>query len=253
MSALTLMMPTGILLTGWSVKTLGDNMTRIIKPYMAVLLLLVLLFGTAGAIERVAKRLNFLELSAGYVDPVGNVGGVMSVPRSDIPGNFFRSSLDAADVYKSSYTLGVGLGQIYSGRLMWGLGFRYTRHNLRDTIQAGGITAVAVDKPDLNQYDIELNLNYYLVDPSRSVFAPYAGIGVAAGILTASWDDEFASESETKALGALNFGFDLRLWQSENGRDMVALVSQNRYDILASEERPKYLTIGGALRFYIRP
>lgn len=223
--------------------------------FCAVLLVFVaVLASSADAIERVGRKLNFVEISGSYLTPTGEVESFTGVPDELFPAEIRPLELDANEAYDGTFALGIAIGQVNAGSLGWSLGFRYTKHDLKDSIDLPA-DYIWIPDPDfsLNQYDLELNVNYYLTDITQSVIAPYVGVGVVAGILSGSYDDEDYSESELKALGALNFGFDLRLWEGSNGRDMVSLVSQNRYDLVSTEERPRYWNFGAALRFYIRP
>lgn len=229
-------------------------MSNLARFFVTLLLLAAFIAPTADAIERVSRKLNFFEVNGAYLSPTGEIQGFVSVPDEIFPAEIRPLDLDASDTYDATFALGVAFGQIRAGSLGWSVGFRYTKHQLKDSIDLPA-DYIWIPDPDfnLNQYDLELNVNYYLMDITKSVIAPYVGVGVSAGVLSGSYDEIDYSESELKALGALNFGFDFTLWRNRNGRDMVTLVSQNRYDLVSTEERPRYWNIGGALRFYIRP
>jgi outer membrane protein W len=105
------------------------------------------------------------------------------------------------------------------------------------------------EKINFRQYDIELNANYYFLDLTSTVFSPYTGAGVQAGFTSFS-PEGFEDESEIKVAGSLNFGADLKLF--DNGRSFLTVASMNNYNLLASDNRPKYLNLGFALRYFFR-
>ncbi|HPC11748.1 MAG TPA: hypothetical protein PK112_06570, partial [candidate division Zixibacteria bacterium] len=130
-------------------------------------------------------------------------------------------------------------------RFLMQLGFRYTNHQEQDWFK---------DHPDefhLAQYDLNLNLHVYAVPPTKSIVAPYGGVGVQAGLLNieiAGYDDE----SDLTILMAADFGLDLKVAEFSKGRSFLTLASINSYDLFGTEDRPKYLTIGGGLRYWFR-
>ena len=220
-------------------------MSRLRTAILALAMLVTLVAADAFAISRVSRSLNYLQVFGGYAKPVGEVEFFNLL---DYNGNF-----NADDVYKSTGSFGVGLGQVRAGRMNWGLDFRYTKLELQDVVENDEVTVTGIDGLGISTYDLDLNINYYFTDMAASNFSPYVGLGVAAGIMSAGYDnDQFDNETELKALAGVNFGFDLRLAQNSDG-SQISLVSLNRYDLLASDERPRYLNIGVALRYYVRP
>ena len=64
---------------------------------------------------------------------------------------------------------------------------------------------------------------------------------------------DYADENELKFTVSVNFGADIKVWTAPSGRSYVALSSVNSWDLLASGQRPRYLNIGGAIKYYFRP
>lgn len=217
-------------------------MYRLLGSFLIVVLGTTMLAPDAGAISRVGRSLNFLEVYGSKSKPVGELEFVNVVGSSE--------DFDAEDLYDPTYSFGLGLGQVRSGQLAWALGLRYTKHQLDDDI---GDYFTDTEGLSFNQYDLELSINYYFADVAASAFSPYVGLGLAAGLMSPHYEESNEDfDSEAKALAGLNFGFDLRLAQRPDG-SQFSLVSANRYDIMATSERPRYLNIGLALRYYVRP
>ncbi|MBK7141597.1 MAG: hypothetical protein IPH75_05915 [bacterium] len=217
-------------------------MSRLLTLVLMAALVVATVAPEADAISRVGRSLNYLEVFAGHAKPVGEVEFV------NVIGPDYN--YDTEDLYGSTYFMGVGLGQVRAGHLGWGVGFRFTKMELSDDIDE---FFTGTEGLSFNQYDVDLNINYYLTDVASSPFAPYVGLGVAAGLMSPRFEeDNFEYDSELKALAGLNFGFDLRLSQNADG-SQVSLVSMNRYDFMSTSERPHYLNIGVALRYYVRP
>lgn len=153
--------------------------------------------------------------------------------------------------------------------MLYSVGFRYTRAEVQgsfaDSLEIGQ-DSVFLAWYDLDSYysihlyELEANFNYFLIDPTESVFAPFVGFGGKAGFMNFSTDLfdvdsglEYADENELKFTLHLNFGADLKLYEAPSGMSYFALSSVNSWDVLASGNRPRYLNIGGALKYYFRP
>lgn len=220
-------------------------MSRLLTLVLLAALVLSMAVSNAGAISRVGRSLNFIEVFGARSAPIGELE-FFNLP--DYNGEF-----DADDVYDPTFSLGVGIGQVKYGAVAWSLDFRYTHHDVERRFENNEVIVTVEDGLSLNSYDLDLNMNYYFTDIANSDFAPYVGLGVTAGLMTAGFDDSnIDGETEAKALAGLNFGFDLRLARNADG-SQISLVSMNRYDMIATSERPRYLNIGLALRFYVRP
>lgn len=218
------------------------------KRTLCIALLALLLAGTVAvdataAIKRVAARYNVLNFYGGYATPhgeYGQVGFITFVDELDRP-----VEEDADQLFDGTYYFGVDYGTLYSRYALVLIGFRYTEHNVQDYLRE------AFEEFDYRQYDVELNLNFYPLDMRSSFASPYAGAGVQAGLLSTSvpgYDDE----SEIKVAFSLNFGADLKIFESPSGRSFVTLSSMNNYNLFASEDRPKYLNVGAAVRYWFR-
>jgi len=209
--------------------------------------------GSYAGMVKVAKRLNYLDIYGGYSKPVGTISGVVTDPL--LVGDR-HVSVDIDSAYTSTVFFGISYGQLRSGHILYSLGFRYTHHDILDTINyppSHFLTwAPLTEKPSYNQYDFDINLNYHLTDPSKAVLSPYLGIGFHGGILAVTSEGYQSTNDVTTAL-SFNFGADVKLYSGPKNRTMVTLASVNNYNLLASGARPKYLNIGAAVRYWFRP
>ncbi|PWB75851.1 hypothetical protein C3F09_01695 [candidate division GN15 bacterium] len=216
--------------------------------------LLLLSVASADAITRVGKKYNVLEFGAGYASPYGhydNFGGEYFIDQYD---RFHQ--LNADQVFKSSYSIGVFFGQLRN-RWMVSVGGVYTKVNQLDTIVVGNFGYVwpyagAVVFSNFGQWDLRLDVNYQFMDISENQFTPYAGIGLAAGLISETAPGIDANYDANTLLSA-NFGVEFKLWTSADKRKFVTLASVNSYDLLSSGYRPRNLNIGGAIKVYMRP
>ncbi|MFQ5453513.1 MAG: hypothetical protein ACE5D6_04930 [Candidatus Zixiibacteriota bacterium] len=220
---------------------------------MGIFLSLGIISTTEAGIARVAKRMNVMEFFSGYALPVGNYNGIDIIDFRNTQG--FLVDLNAEDVYDPSYFVGFSYGQLRNNHMFYSLGFRYVKIATEDTfaVEPGLGYIFDPETPNFNQYDIDFNLNYFASNPTVSGFSPYVGVGFHGGI-TSVTGDNFNIESSndvTLALG-INFGADLTIWKSVNKRAFVTLSSVNEYQFFASDGRPKYLNLGGALKYYFR-
>jgi len=219
---------------------------------LAALLLMAVI--PTEAVTRVGKRFNVLEIGAGYASPAGKYDYIGSIDFIDDMG--IVRNLNADQVYDPSFTLGISLGQLRN-RWLVTVGAVYTKVNQLDTFKVGynlwhfgppgGIVV-----PSFNQFDLRLNVNYQFTDLSTMNFAPYAGIGLAAGMISMTAPG-YASEYDVNTLLSANFGVEFKLWSSADKRKFVTLASVNSYDLLSSGYRPRNLNIGGAIKVYGRP
>ena len=158
---------------------------------------------------------------------------------------------DAEDVYGDSYYFGLEYGQLIAGHWLGSVGFRFTHHNLRDTIGDERMAFMYDFKPTFNQYDLEVNMNYLLNSLASSVWTPYAGLGLHAGIASVDWDEYDAENDLTFGMN-LNFGAEVKLYTAASGKSFVTLASMNNWNFMATNDRPKYLQIGGGVKYYMR-
>lgn len=207
---------------------------------------------SSAAIAKIARRLSVFSMSGGYAHPLGSYGAIYDTPF--INSQNLPVSVDAGDVYDPSFYLGFNYGQLRNNHIFFGLGFRWTHINVEDTIWVDPITIYTFEplKPNFNQYDIDFDLNWFFNDPSQELVNPYLGLGFHAGVTSVSAAG-FESDNEiTLALG-VNFGVDLTVWRAAGGRSLLTLSSVNDWVFTASGERPKYLNLGAAVKYYFRP
>ncbi len=213
-------------------------------------LILISMASDAMAVSKVARSFNFVDFFAGSSMPVGNRHGL---PDYDFLINNRPVKVNSEDIYGNTFHLGITYGQFRGNNLLWSAGFRYTKNDVFDTIPLTN-TIISVDtfNTSYNQFDIDFNLNYLLTDIAKSSFSPYGGIGFQAGIISISQDGYSTDYSANLGL-SLNFGADLKIWNAVDNLSFVTLSSVNSYDLLGSSDRPKYLNIGGAIKYYFRP
>ena len=226
-------------------------MLRFTKLFILVAGCLTLLsIENVSAITRTTRTLNFVEFYAGSSMPHGTYTGL---PDFNFLINNRPVDVDAEDIYDNSFHFGLGYGQLRGAHLLFSLGFRYTKHDVEDTIPISIDTLVLVDTTvNYNQFDIDFNLNYMITDINKSPFAPYVGVGVQAGLLSISGGG-FKTDYETMLSLSLNFGGDLKIWSAADGLSLLTLSSINRYDFYGSNQKPRYLNLGLGLKYYFRP
>ena len=226
-------------------------MFRIAKLFIIVAAALALLpIENVSAITRTTRTLNFVEFYAGSSMPQGTYTGL---PDYNFIINGSLVDVDAKDVYDNSFHFGLSYGQLRGPHLLYSLGFKYTRHNVKNIIPISVDTVVLVDSStNYNQFDLDFNLNYMITDITKSPFAPYVGIGVQAGLLSISGGG-FQSQNEVMLGLRLNFGADFKIWSAKDGTSLLTLSSLNSYDFYGSNQKPKYLNLGVGLRYYFRP
>lgn len=220
-----------------------------------LMLLVVFCLSTSQvfAISKVAKKYNFLEFSVGFSQPVGTFdkigAGGYQINFINDSGRLFK--LDAAEVYDASYHFGINYGQI-QGNIAFNFGFNFTQVNHEDTFFVDDVIYWydnSIGELTFRLYDLNVNLNYHFTDPTKMGLSPFVGAGLKTGFLNASIPG-FESENEfTYSLG-INFGADATIWQSSDKRSMIAISSINQFQFLQSSSRPKYLNIGGGIKYY---
>ena len=225
-------------------------MPVIARNTLLMLVLSLIVVGTASGVARVAKRYTTLELLGGSSSPVGTFDGIGPYDFDDDDGR--RYELDAANVYDPSAHFGITLGRLFNHQMWLGVGFRYTRPAPVDTFFVDDSNYFYIaDPPTFNQYDLDVNFNYLFTDISQKRFAPFVGAGFRAGLTSFGYEG-WDSEAEVNLALAVNGGIEVKLFETTAKRSFVTLVSSNSYEYWVSGNRPRYLNIGLALKYYYR-
>lgn len=233
-------------------------------------ILLISVPKTEAAIQKVAKKYNFISVYGGYSNPYGQYDGLTWEKFLGY------KNIDADEIYDNSFHFGVKYGSVIKGHYSIDLGFRYTKHAVKDTVYLardvydpsdGFVYDYFNDYTSLDQrigqFDFELDLNYLFMDLDKSLFTPYVGIGGKMGITNTHFNGlfydeaedtyyEFENENDFTFNINLNFGAEFKIWQAQYNRSFVTLASINSLDLLSNDDKPRYLNIGGALKYYFR-
>ncbi len=199
---------------------------------------------TDAAIRRVAARYNVLNIYGGYAEPHGEYsesGLVYFVDSLNRP-----RYIDADSLYDPTYYLGIDYGTMYGHHFLYLIGFRFTEHNVQKWVFD------EVGKYNLRQYDIEFNANYYFLDLLESVWSPYVGAGAQAGFTVYSVKGTVSNDSKLKVAFSANFGFDVKILQTAKKKSFVTISSMNSLNMVATDNRQKYLNLGVGLRYFFR-
>ncbi len=191
-----------------------------------------------------------MQFYSGYAQPVGKYDHIDILTFEDPNGRIVNLNADA--VYDPTYSFGISYGQV-RGRLGVDFGFHYTQVQTPDTfwVTPTYINMFTPETPKFNLYDADLNVNAFLLDPFKSVVAPYVGVGFHGGLIASSGRYIDTKTDLVFAVG-LNFGADLKIWTSPADRGYLTISSVNEYQFLHSNLRPRYLNIGGAVKYYFR-
>ncbi len=205
---------------------------------------------TSFGIVRVSKSYNYLQFYGGYAQAVGKYDHINE-------WNFFDENrriveLNADKVYDPTYSFAVSYGQV-RGRLGLDFGFHYTRVKTPDTffVSQNYFNLLTPETPRFDLYDADLNVNLFLMDPWESIVAPYLGVGFHGGLISATGRIIDTKSDLVFGMG-INFGADLKIWTAPSDAAYMTISSVNEYQILGSELRPRYLNIGGAIKYYFR-
>lgn len=233
---------------------------------LVVALILIISAGSAHSIAKIPARVSVIDISGGYTMITGNYGGFRGDSWNEIFANTGTNpSVTGSDIYSPTFHLGFSYGQLRNNHLFYSVGFRYTKIGLEDSTivpftPSPGIIYLEQSDLNLNLYDIDLNFNYYQSNVAVSGWSPYVGLGMRTGfqVLSAEGVDPvsglpYASETELKFALALNVGLDIKLASAASNRSHFVLSSANSFDFLGSGNRPRYLNLGLALKYYFRP
>lgn len=223
-------------------------MQKHIKSVLILLSLLVLSSTPAFAIKKVAAHYNVMEFHLGVTQAQGSydaigVGGY---------GWDFLDDIDADSLYKNSVNFGFNYGRLVNNNMLYKIGFSYANVKHQDEF-SDGMYIYPFDKEiKLRLYEISINWDYYFTSPLKQPFAPYIGLGFQAGLLNGKLKG-YDSESDFVYVIGIDFGADLTVWKSADQMSSLALSSANNYQFQATNNRPRYLTIGGGLKYFFRP
>lgn len=202
------------------------------------------------AVSKVSRSMNFVDFFVGSSMPTGVRDGLPDYEFQVSPGSL---EVNSDDIYNNTFHMGLSLGSLMSSHFLWSIGLRYIDHKVVDTIPlSDSVGLELLYNPTYRQLDIDFNFNIYVLDLMKSGFSPYTGLGVHGGILRIDDDVNEADYSANLGL-SLNFGADLKIWSAADTRTFVTLSSVNSYDFYGSSDRPKYLNVGGAIKYYFSP
>lgn len=227
-------------------------MNKITGVVTLCLLLVFALGSTSQAITRVARKLYVFDVYGGYSKPVGSYNGLPGFSDIDFLINNRFVDVSAEDVYEDTYHLGFDIGQLWSEHFMVTFGFRFSDLKVKDTIPLP-FDSIIVFREDirLRQYDLNFDANYLPLRIAESFWSPYVGVGVGGGISSGSVSG-YASENQLTFVARLNFGAEVKFFTAPSGKSFFTLASANSWDFVSSNDRPKHLNIGGAIRYYFR-
>lgn len=218
-------------------------MKQIFRTTIVLGLFGIMLASSANsAIQRTPRRYNMISFYGGYATPHGTYTEF---------GDIAIARLEADSFLNESFYLGFDYGVLYRSHLLYSLGFRMTEHDITTSFR-NRLQGIGSEDLSFRTYDLDLNINYMFTDISRTILSPYVGIGFQTGITTLSVKG-FSDQNDLKAAVSANFGADFRLTSPNKARGFFTISSANSYTLAASDNRPKYLHLGLALRYFFRP
>lgn len=203
---------------------------------------------SANAVVRGARQTGYFEFSVGGSSPIHEYDRLGSFP-------FFSQNdrpvfLAASDVYDPTFQLGLAFGQLVRDQYTLGVSFRYTNVRIDDyaldQIEDNGYSR----DYRYNLYEIGADLNLYLLPHSKASLAPYVGAGLSVGAFSESAPGEDANAELVGDLH-LNFGADLAVINEASTGGRMTLSSINSVSIGSLNDRPRYLTIGVGIRYFL--
>lgn len=231
-------------------------MNRFSVAMLAVVLLALVGAESASAVRRTALSWGYLELGGFHASPVGSYSRLTIIDFLDI--NNIPRALEADHVLDNSGGLRIGVGRKVGRGFSSGLTFRYTHVVVRDSFlvrSPDGDVLYSFEpfKPNFNLYELVLDMNFYPAARAAGGMSvpidPYVGFNLSGGILAQTLEG-FESELEASVGLGINFGADIRLGGGPNG--YIALSSVNSWQLLGSNDQPRYLQIGASLKFFGR-
>ncbi len=227
-----------------------------IRPirFILVIGLVIAAASSSWAIQRVAPRLNVIEIYGGYAMPYGEYDGTVC---DDFIYEGRKLKTDADNIYDDGFSFGMSYGRVLNTHWLVSVGLRFTQSSFKDIIVADlnadtQVGFVLPETPNARQYDVDLNCNYMFNDLNNAFWSPYLGLGVNAGVSEASFEG-YNNEHEASIALSCNFGLDLKVWSASDNRSFVTVGSFNTWNIIGSGDRPSYLHLGGGIKYYFRP
>lgn len=196
------------------------------------------------AVKKVSRMMNSVEFFGGSASPHGEYNGMVDVDFVD--QNDMLVDIDAKDFLDNSLFLGVNYGALLGGRSLLQLGFRFTNHNIDKSVIDVGV--------DYHYFNLDLDWSYkfYFMDLNKSSFSPFIGGSAQTGFTTVNYEG-YDTERNFDIVLSANFGADLKVWSSPNGRAYLTLSSTNDYNFTSTNNRPKYLDVGLGLKYFFQP
>ena len=209
---------------------------------------------STARMTHVPARLGVFEVYGEFSSPTGYIDHLGDI---SFPTTYRPISISSDGVFRQSFSLGAALGIVRMGHWYNSVGFEYSHLRVKDTIYfpRGGEAIVFnypdYPKPHFNQYEIRLNSNYQFYDVGAVGWTPYVGLGLGLGLISETFEG-YKSQTESNVGVAMNFGAEVRIWQDPSGGNMMTLASANSWEFAGSGYRPKFLTVGVALKVYTR-
>jgi len=229
-------------------------MSKNMKLFFAVIVVLMVSATNIFAITRVAARYNVMEFNVSSAQPQGSYNRIgVGAQGIKFDGGLGQSfDIDADDLYKNSTSFGINYGRLINDNVLFNVGFSFINAKHKEVFEDPAFIYTYPEFFKLRMFNFDFNWNYYFMPPVQQTLAPYAGVGIQTGLLSVSVTD-FASESDFILATSINFGADLKVWKSSDEMGFLTISSVNSYQFYASENRPKYLTIGASLKYFMRP
>lgn len=229
-------------------------MSKVLRSFLVAAIFIISSSSTSFAISKVAARYNVMEFTASSAQPHGSYSriglGIQGIVFNDGYDQSF--DIDADNLYKNSTLLGLNYGRLINDNIIFNVGFSFIDAKHQEIFEDIMYIYTYPSFFKLRMYNVDFNWNYYFMSPVKQILAPYVGVGLQTGLLSVSVEG-FDSESDFVMATAFNFGADLTVWKASDKMALLTLSSVNSYQFYASESRPKYMTIGFGLKYFMRP
>lgn len=221
------------------------------KAILTVLALILGLSVPTCALERVAAKTAYWEIGFSYAMPQGSYAGI---PGMDFTDESARTvSIDGANLYEDGFAARLGYGKIVGGKWLLGVTFDYARNQMKNPIvQTGYEPLLFPETNTYSHYAVVIRPGYAPLDLKTAGWSPFVGTSFSFG-LAALTAPTYSAEYEATFGMDLDFGLDIKIWQSSDDRSYVTLASMNSWNFLATGNRVSHLQIGGGLRYFFKP